>query len=148
MEIGKIRNSIIEFKKAFGISNFSKELTDTEFNLIAIVNEYCENEQNINLTTISDKLNITRSAVTQLATKLELKGYIEKYTLESNKKEIYLKIGNKAIKQYQFIMDQVSIFFERLFNEVGQEGIDNIQKYIDIAKKIGKEMKEEIELHA
>ena len=58
------------------------------------------------------------------------------------KKEIYLKIGKKALEQYNLVMDKVVLFFERLFEEVGQEGMDNITKYIEIAKRIGKEMKE------
>ena len=97
---------------------------------------------------ISEELNITRSAVTQIATKLEKKKYIEKYTLSSNKKEIYLKIGEKAIEQYNLIMEKISLFCEKLFNEIGQEGVDNIDRYINICKRIGSEMKEEVKLHA
>ena len=40
-------------------------------------------------------------------------------------------------------MSKISYFFEELFNEIGQEGIENIERYISIAKKIGLKMKEE-----
>jgi len=143
MEKEKIRNSLMEFKNALGICNFSKELSETEFNLISIVTEHQKNREHINLTTLSERLNVTRSAVTQLANKLENKGYIEKYSLLTNKKEIYLKIGKKAIEQYNMIMDKITMFFEKLFKKIGQEGIDNIEKYIAIAKEIGEEMKKE-----
>ena len=136
-----IRETLMDFRNALGIYHFSKELTETEFNLISIVTEKMEENENINLSSLSNMLNITRSAVTQIVNKLEKKGYIEKYTLSTNKKEIYLKIGSKAIEQYNKVMDRIVLFFERLFEEVGQEGMENIHKYINVAKKIGKEMK-------
>lgn len=143
-----VRNALLDFKKALGINNFSNELSETEFKLISLVSDAQSVDENINLTKISEELNITRSAVTQIATKLEKKKYIEKYTLSSNKKEIYLKIGEKAIEQYNMIMEKISLFCEKLFNEIGQEGVDNIDRYINICKRIGLEMKEEVKLHA
>ena len=74
---------------------------------------------------------------------INTKQYIEKYTLTTNKKEIYLKIGQKAIEQYDIVMSKISYFFEELFDEIGQEGIENIERYIGIAKKIGLKMKDE-----
>lgn len=141
----QIKHSFMDFKKALGINHFSKELSETEFKLIALVSDAYDNNENINLITISNELNITRSAVTQLAKKLEEKGYVERYMLSTNKKEIYLKVGSKAISQYNNIMEKISCFFERLYSEVGQEGMDDIERYIQVFKKIGKEMKEECE---
>ena len=141
----QIKHSFMDFKKALGVNHFSKELSETEFKLIALVADAYDNNENINLITISNELNITRSAVTQLAKKLEEKGYVERYMLSTNKKEIYLKVGSKAISQYNNIMEKISCFFERLYSEVGQEGMDDIERYIQVFKKIGKEMKEECE---
>lgn len=141
----QIKQSFMDFKKALGINHFSKELSETEFKLISLVSDAYDNNENINLITISNELNITRSAVTQLVKKLEEKGYVERYMLNTNKKEIYLKVGNKAISQYNNIMEKISYFFEKLYAEVGQEGMDDIERYIQIFKKIGKEMKEECE---
>lgn len=143
MQNVQIKQSILDMKKALGINYLSKDLSETEFKLIALVSDADDHNENINLIKISNELNITRSAVTQLANKLEGKGYIKKYTLSTNKKEIYLKVGSKAIEQYNIIMEKISVFFEKLYNEVGQEGIKDVERYINIFKKIGKEMKEE-----
>ena len=143
MQNVQIKQSILDIKKAFGINYLSKDLSETEFKLITLVSDADDHNENINLIKISNELNITRSAVTQLANKLEGKGYIKKYTLSTNKKEIYLKVGSKAIAQYNIIMEKISVFFEKLYNEVGQEGIEDVERYINLFKKIGKEMKEE-----
>lgn len=145
MNKSEIRNTLLDFRNALGICNFSNEISETEFKLISLVADVQEKNEHINLTTISNELNVTRSAVTQMANKLEANEYIEKYTLATNKKEIYLKIGEKAIRQYNLIMSKIVGFFEKLFKEIGQEGIDNIERYIAIGKKIGEEMKRECE---
>ena len=67
----------------------------------------------------------------------------DNFVRQTNKKEIYLKIGKKAIEQYNIVMSKITTFFERLFKEIGQEGIENIERYIEVAKKIGLEMKGE-----
>ena len=138
-----IKKSLFDFKNALGINNFSNELSETEFRLISLVADAQDNNYDMKLTEISEKLNVTRSAITQVTNKLVEKKYIEKYTLETNKKEIYLKIGEKAIEQYNIVMGKIATFFERLFVEIGQEGIENIERYIEVAKKIGLEMKME-----
>ena len=143
MQNVQIKQSILDIKKALGINYLSKDLSETEFKLITLVSDADDHNENINLIKISNELNITRSAVTQLANKLEGKGYIKKYTLSTNKKEIYLTVGSKAIAQYNIIMEKISVFFEKLYNEVGQEGIEDVERYINLFKKIGKEMKEE-----
>ena len=143
MQKNEIKKSLFDFKNALGINNFSSELSETEFKLISLVAEAQENNYDLKLSEISEKLNVTSSAITQVTNKLVEKKYIEKYTLETNRKEIYLKIGEKAIEQYNIVMSKITTFFERLFNEIGQEGIENIERYIEVAKRIGLEMKRE-----
>lgn len=148
MQKNRIKSALFDFRNALGINNFSKDLSETEFRLISLVSEAQDSDYNIKLTEISEKLNVTRSAITQVTNKLVEKEYIEKYTLPSNKKEVYLRIGKKAIEQYDKVVAKITFFFEKLFEEIGQEGVDNIERYIDIAKKIGVQMKMESEKDA
>ena len=148
MQKNRIKSALFDFRNALGINNFSKDLSETEFRLISLVSEAQDSDYNIKLTEISEKLNVTRSAITQVTNKLVEKEYIEKYTLPSNKKEVYLRIGKKAIEQYDKVVAKTTFFFEKLFEEIGQEGVDNIERYIDIAKKIGMQMKMESEKDA
>ena len=139
-----IKKSLFEFKNSLGIYHFSNDLSDTEFKLISLVTRAQEMKEDINLTTLSNELNITRSAVTQIANKLEKKEYVEKYTTSTNKKEVYLRIGKQAIEKYEHILSKVSEFFARLINEIGQEGIENLERYLTIGRRIGQEMKGEM----
>lgn len=45
-----------------------------------------------NVTKIAENMGMTRGAISKMTKKLLAKGLIEKYTLESNKKEVYFKL--------------------------------------------------------
>ena len=78
-------------------------------------------------------------------TQLLLLGFISQINTTSISN---LRIGKKAIEQYDKVVAKITFFFEKLFEEIGQEGVDNIERYIDIAKKIGMQMKMENEKDA
>ena len=44
-----------------------------------------------NVTKIAEQMQMTRGAISKMTKKLLAKGLIEKYTLETNKKEVYLR---------------------------------------------------------
>lgn len=57
-----------------------------------------------NVTKIAENMQMTRGAISKMTKKLLAKGLIEKYTLESNKKEVYFKLtvsGRKLFKEHE-----------------------------------------------
>lgn len=49
-----------------------------------------------NVTKIAEHMRMTRGAISKMTKKLLAKGLIEKYTLESNKKEIYFRLTEQG----------------------------------------------------
>lgn len=54
-----------------------------------------------NVTKIADNMQMTRGAISKMTKKMLGKGLIEKYTLESNKKEIYFKLTESGMELYK-----------------------------------------------
>lgn len=54
-----------------------------------------------NVTKIADNMQMTRGAISKMTKKLLAKGLIEKYTLESNKKEVYFKLTESGMELYK-----------------------------------------------
>lgn len=54
-----------------------------------------------NVTKIADNMQMTRGAISKMTKKLLAKGLIEKYSLESNKKEIYFRLTKSGMKLYK-----------------------------------------------
>lgn len=53
-----------------------------------------------NVTKIAETMQMTRGAISKMTKKLLAKGLIEKYTLESNKKEVYFKLTESGMELY------------------------------------------------
>lgn len=53
-----------------------------------------------NVTKIAEHMGMTRGAISKMAKKLLAKGLIEKYTLESNRKEIYFRLTDQGRKLF------------------------------------------------
>lgn len=49
-----------------------------------------------NVTKVADHMGMTRGAISKMTKKLLAKGLIEKYTLETNKKEIYFRLTEQG----------------------------------------------------
>lgn len=54
-----------------------------------------------NVTKIAENMQMTRGAISKMTKKLLVKGLIEKYTLESNKKEVYFKLTESGMELYK-----------------------------------------------
>jgi DNA-binding MarR family transcriptional regulator len=50
-----------------------------------------------NVTKIADHMGMTRGAISKMTKKLLTKGLIEKYTLETNRKEIYFRLTDQGV---------------------------------------------------
>ncbi len=58
-------------------------------------------DSEINASQLSEKLSISNGAITQVADKLLKKKLIEKYKLETNKKEVYFKLTKQGKVAYE-----------------------------------------------
>jgi len=58
-------------------------------------------DSEVNASQLSDKLHISNGAITQVADKLLKKKLIEKYKLETNKKEVYFKLTEQGKVAYK-----------------------------------------------
>lgn len=54
-----------------------------------------------NVTKIADNMQMTRGAISKMTKKLLAKGLIEKYSLESNKKEVYFRLTESGMELYK-----------------------------------------------
>ena len=54
-----------------------------------------------NVTKIAEHMGMTRGAISKMTKKLLAKGLIEKYTLETNKKEIYFKLIDQGMLLFE-----------------------------------------------
>ena len=88
-----------------------------------------------NVTKVAEHMGMTRGAISKMTRKLLAKGLIEKYTLETNKKEVYFKLTDQGrllfdehAKRHQRWEKRDMEFLARYSVEDGEPFYDGVQR--------------------
>ena len=98
-----------------------------------------------NVTKIAENMQMTRGAISKMTKKLLAKGLIEKYTLESNKKEVYFRLTDSGMELYQEHEKRHKLWEQRdskFLERYSKEEIDLITKFM---KEFNTYLEEQIE---
>lgn len=106
----------------------------SEINLLQLI-ESCPDS---NVSALSEKSGVTKSAVTQISVKLCEKGLIETYKNPHNKKEKYFRLtnmGKNAKKQYEELNKNASMKMRGYLCALSTEEKKTIMEFIQKAKE-------------
>lgn len=106
----------------------------SEINLLQLI-ESCPDS---NVSALSEKSGVTKSAVTQISVKLCEKGLIETYKNPHNKKEKYFRLtqmGKNAKKQYEELNKSASMKMRGYLCALSTEEKKTIMEFIQKAKE-------------
>ncbi len=84
------------------------------FSEVQVLEEILGNKDS-NMTTLAGNLGVTKAAVTKTMKKLENKGFINRYKMLSNKKEIFVsvtEVGEDTYREYQ------QYIYEKMFKNL------------------------------
>ena len=86
-----------------------------------------------NVTKIAEHMGMTRGAISKMTKKLLAKGLIEKYTLETNKKEIYFKLTDQGKLLFEEHAKRHRMWEKRdmeFLEKYGKEEVDVLYKFM------------------
>ena len=137
--LGKIFAMLKKMEK-IAIANKSAKLGDTELRLISeIVFSNYKGERLIS-TQLAKKLDITRSAVSQIVKKLEKDGVIKRVPDEIDKKIAYIELTENAIDGYEKAKEEGEVFVGKLIENFGKNKLDSLlslsEEFWEIIEKL------------
>lgn len=146
MEINKYLNKLIEtvkYMEGLNMLPASVNITQTEFRLIREIALEREAGRNIISSELARRLNITRSAVSQLVNKLEKRGIVERASSPTDRKIFYVILTESALEVFQRQCDEANKLFEYVVEKFGKSNIDKlIELYEEFATVFEKCRKE------
>lgn len=138
MESGKYLNKLIlmiKFMEGLNILPGSVNLTQTEFRLIREIVMEREAGNKIISSELARRLNITRSAVSQLVTKLEKRGIVKRTSSPTDRKIFYVELTESSLSVFRKQCDEANELLNRVVEEFGKEKTDKIiELYEEFAK--------------
>ena len=101
--------------------------------LSKLTESQCLDEYGYSVTKIAEQMQMTRGAISKMTKKLLAKGLIEKYTLETNKKEVYFKLterGKVLFKEHEKRHKQWEKRDMQFLSRYSKEETDTILKFM------------------
>ncbi len=98
----------------------------TELRLITeLILAKCENRRIIS-TQLAKRLNVTRSAVSQIVNRLETQGVVRRIADDVDKKIAYVEFTGEAEETYEKELDEAAKFIGTLVEKFGKEKLDTL----------------------
>ena len=129
MESGKYLHKLIltvKFMEGLDIMPASVNLSQTEFRLIREIVMEREAGKKIISSELARRLNITRSAVSQIVSKLEKRGIVERTASPTDRKIFYVVLSESSLNVFHQMCDEANKLVNCVVEEFGKEKTDQL----------------------
>ncbi len=98
-----------------------------------------------NVTKIAEHMQMTRGAISKMTKKLLTKGLIEKYTLETNKKEVYFKLTEQGMLLFKEHEKRHKLWEKRDMQFLSRYSKEEVELIYKFMKEFNQYLGEQIE---
>lgn len=120
-------------------ANFSK----TEFRMLREIVLEGEKNQKIISSELARRLGVTRSAISQIVTKMEEKNIVKRVDSPTDRKIAYIELSDQTAVLFEEQLKQANAVFKRVMEEYGENNIENLfamwDEFIEIFSRVRKE---------
>ncbi len=122
--------SFIQKMTLFTNFNLTHPFTDTEFRLLREVLIASQENRKVISSELAKSLGLTRSAISQVITKLIKCNIIQRTPSKSNRKIAYIELTDKSLQYCKNIKAEVDKRINHFIQRLGQ---DNVSKFLNFA---------------
>ena len=124
------------------------KLSKTEFALLREIVMEGENGRKIISSELARRLGITRSAVSQLVTKMEKEGVVKRVASPTDRKIAYIQLSDESVAVFEEQCKEANDIMQRVVDKMGEDRIRELiatyDEFFAALTQVQKEVKEEI----
>ncbi|MDR3540830.1 MAG: MarR family transcriptional regulator [Desulfosporosinus sp.] len=134
MDIGngeRIFETMQKFQKIAMNTKMIGEISRLEFVILQLINTSSDANQGVTMTTLSEHLNVSKSAVSQMINTLEDKDYVERTSTKNDRRIVYVRlteIGEHSLEKALQSFLQVT---NQIFGRMGEEDTETLLGLLD-----------------
>jgi DNA-binding MarR family transcriptional regulator len=133
-------------QKIHKLKHFKKmpgELPRSEFLLLKTIWCMSEEEEKVTISSLSEQLEITKPAVSQIINSLEDKGFVERITTKIDRRLVYVRLTENGQvfleKNYRAFLDGMNLVFAKMGEKDAGELLRLITKLYEIIAELDRE---------
>ncbi len=124
---------IASLEKIYYLEGFT-QLTEFLQGELYILHYMSQNlEEEINPSTLSEKLHMTRPRITAILNTLKKKGYVETKQDEEDRRRLTVKITEKGLSLINEKQSNAKEYFHLFIRSLGEENVKDLIRIIDLA---------------
>ncbi len=124
------------------------KLSKTEFALLREIVMEGENGRKIISSELARRLGITRSAVSQLVTKMEKEGVVKRVASPTDRKIAYIQLSDESVAVFEEQCKEANDIMQHVVDKMGEDRIRELiatyDEFFAALTQVQKEVKEEI----
>lgn len=137
--------SLAKFMERLDTVPANVNLSQTEFRLLREIVVEREAGKQIISSELARRLNLTRSAISQIVTKLEERGIVKRTPSSTDRKIFYVVLTESSILELKRQCNEATAFFKKVVGEFGKEKADLLiglcEEFASVFEKVRGETK-------
>lgn len=129
METGnaeKIYQTMQKFQKLGMNSKFAGEMPRSEIMMLKMINRDTSSTEGVTISTLSERLEITKSAVSQMINVLEDKGYVERITTKNDRRIVYVRLTEVGEQSLEKSLQSLLVSLNQVFEKMGEKDTETL----------------------
>jgi len=134
LEIGngeKIYQAMQKFQKLGMTSKFASELPRSEIKMLKMINLDTSQNEGVTISTLSERLEISKSAVSQMINVLEDKGYVERITTKNDRRIVYVRLTESGEQSLEKSLQSLLKHLNQVFDKMGEEDTETLLELLN-----------------
>lgn len=147
----KLRRALMNLKRSvMVVPHFFKDLSMADMSVFWAMHSIFRQDPTAQQVAIGDlvkRIGVSKPAITQNINKLEDKGLVQRVTLKSDRRATYVQFTDKGTQLFDNQNKNIKCMMQNITDKMGKDDTEEfirlLDKFKDVMKEIGSEMKEE-----
>lgn len=127
----KIYEIMQKFQKARINAKTAREMPRSEMKMLKMIKINSSETEGVNISTLSELLEISKSAVSQIINALEDKGFVERITTKNDRRVVYVRLTESGEQCFAKVVEAFLQRMAQVFDKMGEEDTKELLRLLE-----------------
>lgn len=127
----KIYEIMEKFRRNVAYKKMNGEIPHSEFKLLKVIKRRNAEGEEVTVSTLSEQIGVSKSAISQMINHLEDEEYIERITTKNDRRLVYVRLTEHGER---FLTEQYQRFLQgmtEIFNQMGEKDTEELLRLLE-----------------
>ncbi len=127
----KIYELMQKFHKMRTNAKFTGEIPRSELKMLKMIKMNSSEAEGVKVSTLSELLDISKSAVSQMINALEDKGYVERVSTKGDRRVVYVRLTENGEERFALELQAFLQGMDKIFTKMGEDDTEELLRLLE-----------------